>query len=219
MAPRTCEVCGELVSERPGKFEFICKKCELFIPATPDADFVFNRFIENFIPDEIAITKPFGLFYIKTDSDYLNIVRGMKYSGFTRIGTEFGKELGKKINYEKDCAYDGIVPVPVHHARLRERGFNQSEIIAKAVGKEISVPVTKAIKRIRYTSTQTLLSKQERKTNILDSIVPVKKQMKIEGSYLLIDDVLTTGSTINVCASVLLDMGASRVDCAVLAIA
>ena len=109
--------------------------------------------------------------------------------------------------------------MPVHHARLRERGFNQSEIIAKAVGKEISVPVTKAIKRIRYTSTQTLLSKQERKTNILDSIVPVKKQMKIEGSYLLIDDVLTTGSTINVCASVLLDMGASRVDCAVLAIA
>jgi predicted amidophosphoribosyltransferase len=74
------------------------------------------------------------------------------------------------------------------------------------------------LKRKRYTTTQTQLSKTERTSNIRDAIVPKKKTIELDGVYLLIDDVLTTGSTMNVSATALLEAGASRVDCAVLAV-
>lgn len=218
IAPRTCEVCGRLISEKPGKLEFICKKCELFLPVSPDSDFIFNRFIENFDKDDISVSKPYALFTIKDNSDYLKVIHGFKYSGFKRLGKELSKMLAEKLRQETEIDYKAVIPVPIHHARLRERGFNQSDIIADEISKELNIPKLDEIKRIRYTTTQTMLSKSERKLNITDSIVPNKKVSGLEGNYLLVDDVLTTGSTINVCATVLLDMGASRVDCAVLAV-
>jgi len=199
--------------------EFICKKCELFLPNPPDPDFIINRFIENFDKDDIAITNTYALFTVKGNSEYLGIIHGFKYSGFKRIGKELGNLLAKKIQEETHEQYNGIIPVPIHHARLRERGFNQSDIIAKEISQLLKAPKLKAIQRIRYTTTQTALTKSERKLNITDSIVPGRRFKNIEGSYLLVDDVLTTGSTINVCANVLLEMGASRVDCAVLVVA
>ena len=219
LAPRECLVCGEKINGNVGKFEFICKQCELFFPAAPSSDEILNRFFQNFRPDDVAVSHAYGLFGVKDDKDYLQIIHGLKYSGFTRVGTEFGTELGKKILDEASVEYDGVVPVPIHHAKRRERGFNQSLIIAKAVAKVLQTPVIQPVKRIRYTITQTKLSKEERKTNISNTIAPAKKGMTLEGSYLLIDDVLTTGSTVNVTAQTLLDMGASRVDCATLAIA
>jgi ComF family protein len=189
------------------------------MPSSISVDLVFNRFIENFQPDDIAINNAYGLFFVREDADYLKIIHGLKYNGFRRIGKEFGKELGNKLVKEVSLLYDGIVPVPIHHARLRERGFNQSEIIAESISEVLNVPVVKPIKRRIYTPTQTQLSKSERKVNLIDAIVPADNSMKLTGNFLLIDDVLTTGSTINECATIMLQMGAIRVDCAVLAVA
>jgi ComF family protein len=219
LAPRRCLVCDDLISENPGKYEFICKKCELFLPATPEQDVIYNRFVDNFELDEIAITQVYGLFYIKGNHDYLKIIHGLKYKGFTRVGSEFGRELGKQIAGDTNVKYNGVVPVPIHHARLRERGFNQSLIIANAVAEVLGVPVVQPLKRKRYTTTQTQLTKTERTRNIRNAIVPKKRNTKLDGVYLLIDDVLTTGSTANVTAQMLLEIGARRVDCAVLAVA
>lgn len=219
LAPRECLVCGKKINGNAGKFEFICNECELFLPAPPHSDEILNKFIQNFHPDDVAVSAAYGLFGVSNDRDYLQIIHGLKYSGFTRVGKEFGTELGKKIKRESSEKYNGVIPIPIHHARYRERGFNQSLIIAKAISNVLNIPLLQPVKRVKYTTTQTILSKDERKINIRDTIVPKKKDTVLEGNYLLIDDVLTTGSTMNVTAQVLLNMGAYRVDCATLAIA
>lgn len=219
LAPRTCMVCDEVIHGIKSNYEFICKRCELFLPPAHSSEFILNRFIENFHQDKIYLSNFYSCFSIKEDKNYIKIVYGLKYYGFQRIGNEFGQHLGRIIKEESNNDFAGIVPVPIHHARLRERGFNQSEVIAKAISKELNTPVIKAIKRKRYTTTQTQLSKNERKINIIDAIVPAKQNQRIMGNYLLVDDVLTTGSTANECAGVLLEMGASRVDAAIIAVA
>lgn len=219
LAPRECLVCGELIASNPGKFEFLCKKCELFLPAAPDSEQILNRFYQNFHKDDVAISHIHALFSVSNDRDYLRLIHGLKYYGFKRVGKEFGVELANKILQNNNINYQAIVPIPIHHARFRERGYNQSLIIAKALSKVLGIPVAKPIKRIKYTTTQTLLSKDERKTNIQNTIVPKNKKTSLDGNYLLIDDVLTTGSTMNVSAQTLLNMGAARVDSAVLAVA
>ncbi len=158
------------------------------------------------------------MFSVAEDDDYLRIIHGLKYNGFMRVGREFGRELGFEIKRRGKEEYGGIVPVPIHHARLRERGFNQSLIIAQAVSEVLDVPLVPALKRIKYTTTQTQLSKSERTKNIRNTIVVKKNFATLNGAYLLIDDVLTTGSTMNAAATALLNAGASRVDCGVLAV-
>jgi ComF family protein len=220
VAPRYCEVCKELIDD-DNKYEFICQKCFDKIPLAPEPDEIFNRLVNNFPSDDLAISNAYSLFSIKEDHDYMNIIYSFKYTGFSRIGKELGRELAHIISLYSKNDYDAIVPVPIHHARMRERGFNQSEYIARGIASELQIPVANnLIKRKQYTQTQTKLSRTERKTNILKAIDVYKKGNILKGKkYLLVDDVLTTGSTLNVCAETLLIAGALRVDVATLVFA
>ncbi|MFH1050403.1 MAG: phosphoribosyltransferase family protein [bacterium] len=218
LAPPHCEICKTLTYPENNRFEFICQKCYDSIPLAPEPDVIFNRLIQGFDKDDLFISGAVSLFSIKEDHDYMNAIYSMKYFGFSRIGTELGKELGRLLKYQGKTNFDALVPVPIHHARRRERGYNQSEFIAKGVSNITGIPVnTKIIKRKKYTQTQTVLSKTERRNNIRNAITAYRKETKLDGgSYLLIDDVLTTGSTLNVCAEVLLFIGAKNVEVATL---
>lgn len=109
-----------------------------------------------------------------------------------------------------------IVPVPLHFLRHQRRGFNQSLVLAKAVTRGVSrCRVRNLLKRIRNTKTQTRLRRSDRKKNIENAFALRRKVIIDPGErYLLFDDVFTTGSTLNACARVLLQSGASRVDVA-----
>ena len=93
-----------------------------------------------------------------------------------------------------------IVPVPLHKKRYAERGFNQSEILARILGKILQVPVEHAIKRTRYTHQQATLSKQERVSNVADAFECVHAEALTGKHIVLVDDVYTTGSTLQSCA-------------------
>ncbi len=220
MAPAVCQVCGCLIENSRGNYSHICRKCEFLLPSPPTVDQAFDRFIQNFDKDSIAISKVYGLFSVHDEKDFLQIIHGLKYFGFTKVGKEFSSTLGKELIKNTDVSYSAIVPVPLHSAKKRERGFNQAEIISKAISKELNVPVQTLVKRNKYTQTQTQLSKNERQSNVIDvfELSRKKNDLKLK-NYLVVDDVLTTGSTINACASILLEAGARRVDCACLAIA
>lgn len=106
---------------------------------------------------------------------------------------------------------DGIVPVPLHPARLREREFNQAAVLAKVAAKRLALPVMPALRRARYTSTQTHFHREERFEN-LEGAFALARGAGIDGCKLaLVDDVLTTGSTADACARVLKEAGASAV--------
>ena len=108
--------------------------------------------------------------------------------------------------------YSLIIPVPLHIRRLRDRSFNQALILAKAIEKKYQIPVNfSLLKRRKFTLTQTGLDKKEREKNIKGAFT-VTDNAKIEGkNIILVDDVYTTGATINQCAKTLIKAGASKV--------
>jgi competence protein ComFC len=106
---------------------------------------------------------------------------------------------------------DCLVPVPLHPARLRERGFNQAEALAETVSKRTRVPILRCIKRLRYTSTQTRFDRLERMQNLRNAFA-MRNNSDVRGKHLLLlDDVLTTGSTLHECALILRAAGAESV--------
>jgi competence protein ComFC len=111
----------------------------------------------------------------------------------------------------RDRRFDVIVPVPLHPARQRERGFNQAVLLARILSLHSSLPVNNALQRLRYTTTQTAFDRAERMENLRDAF-RLRKNADVRGlSVLLVDDVLTTGSTLSECARVLKRNGADCV--------
>lgn len=107
--------------------------------------------------------------------------------------------------------FDIIVPVPLHPARLRERGFNQAELLARALSERTQVRLCRALERIRCTTTQTAFDRAERMENLRDAF-RLRKNIGVRDSQvLLVDDVLTTGSTLSECARVLRKAGARTI--------
>ena len=108
-------------------------------------------------------------------------------------------------------SFDLLVPVPLHPARQRERGFNQATALAELVSAKRGIPCRKVLERVRYTTTQTAFDRAERMENLHDAFRLRKKMNVRELRVLLIDDVLTTGATLSECARVLKNEGASMV--------
>ncbi len=104
-----------------------------------------------------------------------------------------------------------LVPVPLHSARFREREFNQADVLAELLGKRAGLPVLRALERIRYTTTQTRLDRQERMENLRNAF-RVRHTSAVQNRHLvLVDDIFTTGSTVDECARVLRAAGAASV--------
>jgi ComF family protein len=114
----------------------------------------------------------------------------------------------------RDCNFDLIVPVPLHPTRERERGFNQASLLSELLSAETSMRSQRVLERVRYTTTQTALDRSERIEN-LHNAFRLRKNADVRGlRVLLIDDVLTTGSTLSECARVLKRAGAISVHAA-----
>jgi ComF family protein len=128
-----------------------------------------------------------------------------------------GRGLGRLIT-DNHCAgidpegFDVVIPVPLHVRRLRERGFNQSLLLARAVATARGIQVDfLSLRRERDTPPQTLMGRKERQANIRGAFAVVHRDRLRDREILLIDDVYTTGSTLAECARALLDGGAARV--------
>ncbi len=217
--PDTCLICNQAYDSSSMKNKFVCFKCWNKLKTAAHSDEIKNSIISNYSGDNLNIYQCFALFTSDSDSNFINIIHSLKYQGFYSIGYVFGKYLAKKVMNETDVSYDYIFPVPIHHARRRERSYNQSEYIGKGVAEVLNIKLENTIlKRKNYTLTQTKLSANERKKNV-DKVFEIdhqKTELIRNKIILLVDDVLTTGSTMNSCATILLENGAKRVDVAAL---
>ncbi len=135
-----------------------------------------------------------------------------KYHNRRIYGRWYAQELFRLYGHKlKEWEIDLIIPVPLHKRKKRRRGYNQAEIIAKYLGNLTNIPVdTKTVVRIRNTKAQKHLDNQERKRN-LKSAFRVKETWKGAQNVLLIDDIYTTGATINGVATVLKEKGVQKV--------
>lgn len=140
------------------------------------------------------------------------IVHALKYGGWPAVAREIGARMAR-LDWPADVRREraAIVPVPLGPARLRERGYNQSELLAQGVAPHWGVPIwTDVICRERDTSSQTRLTPEDRLRNVSGAFrATVSGRIKLRGAHVvLIDDVVTTASTLNACAAALFDGGA-----------
>lgn len=145
------------------------------------------------------------------------IVR-FKYRGQERYSGFFGAKMAEVLVAVPDSSYDVIVPAPLHPARLRERGYNQSHLLAREVGKALRLPVIpRALKKVRKTPPQADLPAEERRKNLRGAF-EVREAAAVKGKrVLIVDDVYTTGATVETISGLLLRNGAERVEALVLA--
>jgi competence protein ComFC len=135
------------------------------------------------------------------------IVHSLKYGGYTRVVEKLAAPLMVSVLDEGD-RFDVVVPVPLHRSQRRRRGFNQAELLARGVAKEIKAPVSDTIQVVRKTRDQVELSATERRANVSGAF---RARGSVWGKLLLIDDVFTTGATMSSCAESLLWAGAQEV--------
>jgi competence protein ComFC len=141
------------------------------------------------------------------------IILDFKYGRQIYLRHLVARWLGAALDDERlrSREFDIIVPVPLHPTRERERGFNQAALLAELLGAHRSIQVKPVLERIRYTTTQTVFDRAERMENLRDAF-RLRKNADVRGlRVLLIDDVLTTGSTLSECARILKDTGALTV--------
>lgn len=135
------------------------------------------------------------------------IVHALKYRGHTRVVEKLAAPLLAQAL--KDIGpFDGVVPVPLHRARMRIRGFNQAALLARGVAGKINTPVSDTLQVVRSTRDQVELSAAERRANVAGAFAA---KARVRGRLLLVDDVLTTGATLSACADTLLNAGATEV--------
>lgn len=135
------------------------------------------------------------------------IVHTLKYQGYTRVVDRLMTPLMLEV-LQGPGSFDTVVPVPLHRARLRRRGFNQSEIMAASIAKRLNASVSDTLEVVRKTRDQVELSRTGRRENVRDAF---RARGRVSGNVLLIDDVFTTGATMSECAEVLTRAGAREV--------
>jgi ComF family protein len=142
-----------------------------------------------------------------------------KYEGKAHLTPFFAEWMAEGLNrYWEPDSLDLLIPVPLHPRRLRERGFNQALLLAKELSRRTGIPYFKTIlKKKKSTLPQVNLSGVERERGLRGAFHVVEKEELLRKSVLLVDDVYTTGATVNECSKVLVKEGAGRVDVLTLA--
>ncbi len=217
---------GKIFINSIGEFIFpkICIVSENKIPNNNSNDFISDDIIQsldrlnvNDISDiklKISNKETFSLYSFKSDSDMQKIIHHFKYAGFSDIGKLFGEILSKEI-LKSDINiqdYDFICPVPLFKSKKRSRGYNQSEILSDTISKELNkIHIPDLLKRTRDTKSQTGMNMEERKENV-KNVFELNKSYNIKRqNIILVDDVITTGSTVSECLKALKKRGADRI--------
>ncbi len=219
--PPTCFVCEVLMENSESR---MCSECWSSIKPVNDGDQLFREMHSRLTGEPAShISNLISLYHFEKEGTLQSIIHQLKYEGMTSLGVELGRMLGEKLRFESDVeSIRGIIPVPLHPTKLRERGYNQSEYIAKGIRDATGISVyTSLVKRQKYTSSQTKLNITERKENVGDAFdVSEQSKTEIQGkTFLIVDDVITTGATIEACAAVLMKNGARSVVAGSVAIA
>ena len=201
LLPRKCVVCQQTLE--PSE-QYICTTCSIQLPRYPLQSIEDNeplRKVWNFAPVQYGAT----LLYYRHQSDFHNILIKIKYKGSAQLGIKIGEWAATEIAHlqlaEKT---DIIVPVPGDRKRIKKRGYNQAEMIARGMGRIMHLPVMNLLTKKDSATSQTKLSQKARKENTAGKYEANIPQDWKGKRILLVDDVLTTGATIGSCAQAIL---------------
>jgi ComF family protein len=204
--PRFCPGCNKklLPDGHP-----VCIEClssiliadEIRLEDEYDRNFSSSKIIKDF----------YSRFVFETDKTLQSVIHALKYQKKFKLGMFLGEILSEGIK-TRNWQLDLIVPVPIHPLKKVERGYNQSDYIVKGLSKSLKIPYsTKLIKRTRHTESQTKLKMKARAQNVADAF-DVRNTIELSGkNILIVDDIITTGATIQECGRALVKGGAKTV--------
>ena len=201
--PSNCLVCGKrLHSPRA----VLCFVCEYKLPKTGFGDRNDNP-VSKIFWGRVPVIAGTSLFRFEKGSVYQALLHDLKYRGNRRAGFYLGRLLGQELKQTSFSDCDLMIPVPIHRKRLKQRGYNQSELIAQGASEITGIPLAcKLIVRKGKSKSQTSMNRQERFENISTAFSLNKHHGDFnDKKILIIDDVLTTGATLEACSQVLID--------------
>lgn len=215
--PRLCDACNKPLVKGE---EIICTHCLHDLPRTRSHIENLENLTAKFY-GKLNISAVYSFLYFRKHGPVQQLLHRLKYQHKPEIGQFLGRLYGSEISETvNNQQFDLIIPVPLHKARQRRRGYNQSEHFSIGLSKILEIPVD-SISLIRSfkSQTQTNKNRQERWDNVKD-IFHVKNPERVKDKRILLtDDVMTTGATLEACAQKLYSAGASEITIATIAVA
>ena len=215
--PKLCPGCFETfaATEHP-----VCSFCINRLPYTNFATLSDNP-TEHMFVGRLQLEAAHSVFYFSKGHTIQRMMHQLKYNNQPIMGEWMGVLLGNELKLSgRFNSIDHIIALPMEKSKERKRGYNQASVIANGVAKEMKVPVLEqAIIKSKKTSSQTRKDRQQRWMNIHDSFVVMQEEPLKNKNILLIDDVITTGATIDACGNQLLRAGVGKLFVASIAIA
>lgn len=214
--PHNCAACGNDVL---GESHLLCWDCLNSLPLTMFESNP-NNLVTQLFAGRIPVEMATALLFFSKDSKVQHLIHQIKYKGKKNLGHYLGKLMGHAIQQANWGEIDLIIPVPLNKKKAVTRGFNQAKVLADGISEVLQKPVVEvAVIRSKFTETQTKKSRTERWQNVED----VFELGNIEGlenkRVLLVDDVVTTGATLEACGQVLLQISGLKLSVGVFAFA
>ena len=210
LMPRTCAACGGRLAVGE---DVLCAACSFDMPRTYHCLKPADNELAQLFWIQIPVERAAALFYYRAHTQTSRIIYRLKYFDRPDVGEQMGRVAASE--FARNNFFDGIdfiVPVPLTRERKRERGYNQSEMIARGVHAVTGIPVvTDVLQRSTFKESQTRKDRWERMDNV-ETVFTCDAAERLCGRHvLIIDDVITTGATIVGCASVLVKAGVAKV--------
>jgi len=215
--PDLCEGCGSDLVQR---HNLLCLICINQLPYTLFANHEDNP-VEKIFWGRLKLEAGMSQFYFAKGSIIQKLVHEFKYNGNKDIGTYLGKMTGESLlNSSRFKNIDVIIPLPLFASKEYRRGFNQSAILCDGISSVMNIPVDKNnVTRKHYTDTQTKKHRTERWENVMNSFQINESRLLNDKHVLLVDDVITTGATLEACGAEILKGINTKLSIATLAFA
>lgn len=203
--PKVCMGCAtDLLSEH----QLFCLRCISNFPCTNFASKPANP-VEKIFWGRIPLAAAHSEFYFTKDSLIQHAIHQLKYKGNQEAGIFLGDRMGRTlVTSNRFSDIDYLVPLPLYPDKERKRGYNQAAVICRGLSGSMQVPVMPhLVNRRRFTETQTRKHRTERWENVAGSFVVADKEKLSGKKILLVDDVITTGATLEACGHAILEAG------------
>ena len=200
--------------------DLVCTVCCYDLPQTTSHQELDNLVAQK-LYGRVPIRYAMALYKFRKAGKVQKLLHYLKYKHKPSVGKVLGRRYGTILKEAYlDKSFDLIVPVPLHSSRLRQRGYNQSDYFAQGLAEVLHIPWSnQCVKRTRATLTQTRKQQLERFKNVEDAFYVTDAAVVCAKRLLLVDDVITTGATLEACSTALLAVGSSEISVATIAVA
>lgn len=210
--PNNCVICDTHLLHNEN---YLCLTCRYDLPYINQSKHTIES-LQKLFWGRVNVEKVYALLNYQKGNQTQRILHLLKYKDKTKLAGHFGEKLGYTI--KNKASFDFLIPVPLHPKKLKIRGYNQSTVIARGIQKILAVKINEQVlRRNSFNKSQTNFSKFDRWGNVNSIFSVVKPKLLINKHILLIDDVLTTGATIEACVHEILKVRGCKVSVAVLA--